>query len=65
MSENDFNFRGSEDFLNKGDPYWPKNTTLPKAHSTYREKPFPEQVRIEFWNFGYRRREVGQLKQCG
>ncbi len=60
MSENDFNFRGSEDIVNKA-----KDTTLPKAHQTYRKTPFPEQVRIEFRKFGYIRREVGQLKRCG
>ncbi len=38
MSENDFNFRGSEDIVNKGDPHWPrtrhcqKHTQLVEKH---------------------------------
>ncbi len=51
-------------FENEGRPTLAKNTTLSKAHPTYRKTPFPEYVRILFWKFGYRRREVGQLKQC-
>ncbi len=38
ISENDFNFRGSEGIVNKGDPFWPrtrhclKHTQLTDKH---------------------------------
>ncbi len=37
MSENDFNFRGSEDIVNKGDPHWPR-TRQNKKHTQLTEK---------------------------
>ncbi len=65
MSENDFNFRGSEDIVNKGDPHWPRTRHHQKSTPNLQKTPFPEQVPNEFWKFGYRPREVDQLNQCG
>ncbi len=47
MSENDFNFRSSEDNVNKGEPYWPRTRHCQK-HTQLTEKQRSNRI-SEIW----------------
>ncbi len=50
MSENNFNVRGSEDIVNKGDPHWPRTRNCQKRTQLTEKHHFRHRFSSNFGN---------------